>query len=294
MEFIRYPKIHRLGKEETDGILEGICVIQEKVDGANVSIWLDKGDLRCASRSQEITEGFNGFVDYVKTNPLIRKYLDSHPERRLYGEWLVKHSISYYETAYKKFYLFDVTESADGIDGPEIFLLQDLVEVIAKEIEVEYPQIFGIFENPSVEQIKEFVGKTNLGTQGEGVVIKNLEFKNKFAELCYAKIVTENFKESNAIIKHSESYNEVYVMNKYMTLGRVQKIMQKVEATIDGRLGLEHTPRIANTCYHDMLTEEIWEIQVKTHSLNFDVLKRLCTKKAIQIYKDILKINTMF
>lgn len=47
MEFKTYPKIHRLGKEETDGMLDAlekddIIVVQEKIDGANTSIWLDK------------------------------------------------------------------------------------------------------------------------------------------------------------------------------------------------------------------------------------------------------------
>lgn len=38
--FIKYPKIHRLGKEETEGILNALCYIQEKIDGANTSIWI--------------------------------------------------------------------------------------------------------------------------------------------------------------------------------------------------------------------------------------------------------------
>ena len=32
--FRSYGKIHRLGKEETEGILQGFCHVQEKVDGA--------------------------------------------------------------------------------------------------------------------------------------------------------------------------------------------------------------------------------------------------------------------
>lgn len=31
--FKRYPKIHRLGKEENDGILFGECHVEEKIDG---------------------------------------------------------------------------------------------------------------------------------------------------------------------------------------------------------------------------------------------------------------------
>jgi hypothetical protein len=36
--FIKYPKIYRLGKDETIGILTGTCVLSEKLDGANVSV----------------------------------------------------------------------------------------------------------------------------------------------------------------------------------------------------------------------------------------------------------------
>jgi len=38
--FIKYPKIYRLGKEENDDILKQEVVIQEKLDGANTSIWI--------------------------------------------------------------------------------------------------------------------------------------------------------------------------------------------------------------------------------------------------------------
>ena len=70
MNFKKYPKIHRLGKDETLGILDGDCHTQEKIDGANASIWLgDDGDIRCGSRNNDVTEGsFNGLVEYVKNH----------------------------------------------------------------------------------------------------------------------------------------------------------------------------------------------------------------------------------
>ena len=104
-----YGKIHRLGKEETDGILEGSCSIQEKVDGANTSIWLEDGVLKMGSRTRVLgEEEFNGFVPYVKAHAGINLYLQNYPNDRLFGEWLVRHTIAYKETAYKKFYLFDI------------------------------------------------------------------------------------------------------------------------------------------------------------------------------------------
>lgn len=52
--FIKYPKIHRLEKEEVEGILKGECIIQEKIDGANTSIWFDQGKIKVASRNRRM------------------------------------------------------------------------------------------------------------------------------------------------------------------------------------------------------------------------------------------------
>lgn len=294
MSFKRYPKIHRLGKEETEGILIGFCTIQEKIDGANTSIWVDKrGEITCGSRSRELTEGFNGFVDYVKANEGIKKFFNDNPTKRLYGEWLVPHTITNYRpTSYKQFYLFDITEVGDGEEA-EAFLPQGEVQKVAEMYNINYPIIFLEKENPTVEEIMESVGKSALGEVGEGVVIKNLDHIDKFGNHCYGKIVTDKFKESNSVVfggndKHSETYWEMYVVNKYMTLGRIEKIMNKLQPLIDKKLDLEHIPRVTNTAYHDLLTEEIWEISKKVQKLDFKALSRLCNKKAVQIYKDIL------
>lgn len=290
--FKKYPKIHRLGKEETDGILIGECHIEEKIDGANGQIWLDKrGEVVCGSRNRELTEGFNGFVDYVKEHKGINKLLNDHPEYRLYGEWLVRHTISYKETAYQQFYLFDITVAGDGEDN-EDFLPKSEVIRLADEYNILRPEYHGSFTNPSVEQLNNLVGKSVLGDKGEGVVVKNHDYRDKWGNHSYAKIVTQDFKESNAITfggnnKYSDTYWEMWIINKYINSARVKKIMHKLESEI-GKLDLQHTPRISGTVYYDVLTEEIWEISKHAHTINFTSLKRLAMRKIVQVYKDIL------
>lgn len=296
MAFKSYPKIHRLGTEETEGILVGTCTIQEKVDGANVSIWKNEdGSLGMGSRTQDITGGsFNGFCEYVRAHKGINDLLDEFPNFRLYGEWLVRHSIAYNELSYKKFYLFDIYyEITDRDELVNAFMSQEDVYRFGDQYGINVPQLFAVIEHPTIEQIMPYVGQSCLGPKGEGVVIKNPEFINKFGELRYAKIVTENFKEENALLfggnnKHSESYFEVYVMNKYMTPARVQKVMNKITPTIEGQLNMTHTARVINTAYHDLITEEIWEIQKKCPALNFKKLQVLCTRKAAKTYHELL------
>lgn len=295
MNFKRYPKVHRLGKDETEGILEGEVHIEEKIDGANVQIWFENDEMQFGSRSQRITEGFNGFVDYCQRHPGLIQLFKNNPGVRLYGEWLVRHTISYKETNYKQFYLFDVTTRQPLLeeDEREEFWPRMAVRQIAADYNLLTPESHGQFLNPSVEDLMHFVGKSTLGEEGEGIVIKNPMFRDKFGNHNYAKIVTESFKENNGITfggnnKHSDTYWEMWIVNKYMTLARIEKIMHKIQPTIDEKLDLQHTPRVANSAYHDMLTEEIWEISKKVGTVDFKALKRVSMKKAVQIYKDKL------
>ncbi len=287
--FRKYDKIHRLGKEETDGILKGTCHIEEKVDGANLSIWMDGIQIRIGSRNNDVTEkGFNGACEYVLGHEGINRLLKDFPNYRLYGEWLVKHTIDYKATAYKKFYLFDILDREE-----EIYMTSPAVHEIAEKYGIEHVPYLGLIENPTVEQIKELMGKSKFGDRGEGIVIKRTSWVNQFGDHAYAKIVDESFKEDNGVVfggnnKFSDSYWEMYVVNKYITLARVEKIMNKLQPEIDKRLDLEHIPRVINTVYHDMITEECWEIAQKVKKIDFDVLKRIASKKAVQIYKDIL------
>jgi hypothetical protein len=288
-KFRKYEKIMRMGKDETVGLLTGKIHLMEKIDGANLQVWIEDSIIHIGSRNNDLTfsgNAFNGAVVYINQHEGINRLLKEHPSYRLYGEWLVKHTISYKETCYKKFYLFD-------IHTPEGYMSIDKVIEIAKEYDITYAPYHGVFENPSIEQLQEFVGKTEFGDRGEGIVLKNMEFINEFGDIVYGKIVTESFKEDNGVTfggnnKHSDSYNEMYVVNKYMTLARIKKIMDKIQPLINETLGLSHIPRISGTAYHDMITEEIWEIANKVQSLNFTILKRIANKKAIQIYKDIL------
>lgn len=295
-EYKKYPKIHRLGKEETDGILDGEITVQEKVDGANVSIFWHEGKVRCGTKNRMLPEepeegNFNIFQEAVKANELIQGWLETHQDKILYGEWLVRHTITYPDEAYRKIYLFDVYDRTT-----DSWANQDEVKTVADELGLEYPHIFAKGKLTQ-KQIEEYVGKSNIAPAGEGVVIKHEGFVSKFGDHVYAKVVHEKFKESNAIVfggnnKHSETYWEMYVVNKYCTVGRVQKIMHKIQSELDRRLDMEHTSRVAGTCYHDMITEEAWEIAQKVPELNFRKLQGLAHRKFIQIYKDILN-NTL-
>lgn len=290
--FRKYEKIHRLGKQETDGILDAPVHVQEKIDGANLQVWLEDGVIHVGSRNNDVTDrpdGFNGAVEYVQNHEGIRKLFDLNPNLRLYGEWLVKHTIQYKETAYGKFYLFDIWD-----EEHQKFAETPWVNAVGQDFGIEVPHYYGEMLITDLKQLEELVGKSMLGEKGEGVVIKRADFKNKFGETVYAKLVAQEFMEENAITfggnnKFSDTYRELWAVNKYMTLGRVRKICHKLQSETSERLDMKHIPEVMGRCHHDLFTEEMWEIAAKCSvPFDFKQFQRLAYKKAKQIFVDIL------
>ena len=194
----KWNKIHALHKDEVRDILNGTCIIQEKVDGANVSIWLnDEGEITCGSRTKELglNGGFNGFCDWVRESQAVKDFFNSFPRERLNGEWLVKHTIQYHETEYKKFFLYDITIPETQMNGKEREkrYAQSYVTELANRFGFNQPAIFATLENPKIDEVMEYVGRSAIGIKGEGIVIKNESFVNSFGDSPYAKLVSEAF-----------------------------------------------------------------------------------------------------
>lgn len=291
MSFRKYEKIHRLGKEEVDGITQGAVLVQEKIDGANTSIWIKDGQLHLASRNQQITDGFNGFREYVEKHEGIQKLLIDFDlyGKRLYGEWLVPHTVQYDKEAFKHWYMYDIFTAK----GTGYYHEPAHVTEIADKYDIKHPYNFGMFRNPTEDQLREYVGQSALGQRGEGIVLKNHKFINRFGDRCYAKIVHQDFLEDNAIVfnsnnKQSDAYEEMYIVNKWMQKPRLQKIIQKLQPEINERLDMKHIPRIIHTAYHDMITEEAWEIAKLDRQVDFKKLKGLAMKKAKLLFVEIL------
>ena len=290
MSFREYEKVQRLGKEETDGILDAPVHVQEKIDGANLQAWLEDGVIHVGSRNNDVTfrgDGFNGAVEYIQNHEGIKKFFEDNPTWRLYGEWLVRHTILYSATAYNKFYLFDLHDGEKFLDTMAVY-------GVGSTYSIETPHYYGQMLVTDIEQLKALVGKSMLGVKGEGVVVKRPDFKNKFGDIVYAKLVSQEFMEDNAVAfggnnKYSDTYREMWAVNKYMTLARVQKVINKLESMDPERMDMKHIPKIMGMAYYDLFQEEMWAIAGNcTTPFDFKQFQRLAYKKAKQIFIDIL------
>ena len=99
MEFKKYQHLERFGTTEVKQIELGTCHVFPKLDGTNASVWLDEnGEVQAGSRKRHLSLDFDnaGFYAWVKEQSNILEYLKENPTHRLYGEWLVPHSLKTY------------------------------------------------------------------------------------------------------------------------------------------------------------------------------------------------------
>jgi len=266
----KYTDVTRLGHKSTAGVLTvgDYIVIQEKIDGANASFTITDGELKAFSRNTELSEDnrLGGFYDFVfereddfKAN-LIPDYI-------YFGEWLNQHKITY-EGNMKKFFLFDIYSKSQ-----EKYLDISIVNCEANRLGLNLAPVFYVGKYESFEQLQEYIGKTMLNGKlgdvetGEGIVVKNVDYVDRFGNQMYVKLVTDAFRE---VQKQKQAKNpteymstpEYILAESVATYPRVEKIIYKLRD--ENVIGEEIEPKqfglIFKECnlrtWEDVLKEE--------------------------------------
>lgn len=268
MEFKKYQHVERFGTDATEGILNGTVFIFPKIDGANASVWLDDfGDIAIGSRNRQLKpdDNFRGLRQYVENHKGIRDYLEQYPARRLFGEWLIPHTIKNYRPdAWKHFYVFDVMEN-----GKYLNYFDYAAELIDFGIKFIDPIIS--CENPTAEQIQAQLDKCTFLMQdnlpGEGIVIKNYDFVNKFGNVIWAKIVRPAPITPKIQRKFDADNIESAIVDKFITTEFVAKEFAKI--AVDG-WNSKLIGKFLGTVWHTFITEEIFNILRKFHNPKID------------------------
>ena len=95
---------------------------------------------------------------------------------------------------------------------------------------------------------------------GEGIVIKNYNYKNRFGRVVWAKIVKNEFKAKHAKcdvteIKENKIIEEE-IVNKFVTKALIEKELAKIET--ESGWSSKQIPRLLNTVYYCLVKEESW------------------------------------
>ncbi len=294
MEFRKYQHLERYGTDEVEGIEIGTTYVFPKIDGTNGSIWLSDGEIQAGSRRRHLSlESDNhGFYAWAIRQDNIKKYLLANPTHRLFGEWLVPHSLkTYREDALRKFYVFDVSEDKSPSqvkhegDSLITYMPYNYYAPGLEEFGIDFIIPLAVVENGTEKQFTNqlarnvFLIEDGQGV-GEGIVIKNYSFVNKYGRQTWAKIVTNEFKE-----KHSRSFGptalkgakivELEIAREYVTKSLCEKVHAKI-INDTGSWSSKMIPRLLSSVYHDVITEESWHMikKFKNPTIDFGLLQR--------------------
>lgn len=288
MNFKKYQHIERFGTSEVENIQFGECYIFPKIDGTNASIWLN-GILLCAgsrNRKLSLDKDNAGFFNWVVEQNNIKSFFEHKPKLRLFGEWLVPHSLKTYKTkAWHNFYVFDVMDENDN------YIHYSEYAPILEMYNINYIPPLAIINNPTYEQLIKKLPSNNFLIEdgkgsGEGIVIKRYDYVNKYGRTTWAKIVTSEFKEI-----HSKSMGapksdgkkmiESEIVSTYIT----RSLCEKEYAKIVNESGWQSKfiPKLLNTVWHEFIKEESWNFIKKYHNptINYKTLQYL-TYEAIK------------
>ena len=282
MFFEKYQHIERIDSAETSGLLDGICHIFPKIDGTNGQIWWDDG-IKAGSRNRILTLDYDnaGFYNAAIGDRRYDYFFTKYRNLRLYGEWLVPHTLkTYRDDAWRKFYVFDV------MDG-EKYLPYEEYKPLLDECGIDYIVPICLVENPTENYLYElldknqFLIKDNEGV-GEGIVIKNYNFVNRFGRTTWGKIVRTEFKEKlvkemgvpRAVMKQGP---EQAICEKYVTETLIDKELAKIKLENDGFWDSKLIPKLFGVVYYSLVTEEIWNMikTFKSPTIDFKRLNKL-------------------
>jgi hypothetical protein len=311
--FHSYEKVERLEKSECDGILAGTCAVFEKLDGANAQIsWDEKNEEICffsrnrllghITKESKLTEcdEFRGFAKWVMEHfDALKSYFLSYPNVTLMGEWLVKHSISYGDEYWNNFYIFDIYNRATNTYIP--YVLSGIMPDVWNDLmSLQFTLIpcDDVLYNPTKEMLQEYLKSPSMCKSAirEGIVIKNYSFINKYGRTPYAKLLSTHFNEvktKKQAIQLAPDAIELAIVDKYCTYYRVEKLCNKIKTNDSIELEMSHIPRVINTVWYDIITEDMNDIlkKFKDPTINFKVLKKLVFEKAKEYYITLLERN---
>ena len=297
MEFKKYQHIEKLGTSEVEGILDGKVYLFYKIDGTNSCIFL-KGDneLGFGSRNRELSldNDNGGFANAITNNgELYNKllsYLKENPNYIIYGEWLIPHTIKRYnKDAWKKFYVFDVL----NIETHNYLTFEEYSKDI-QNLNLDVIPPIEVLPSPTIDLIKEKLNNTGnyliKDGLGEGIVIKNYNYKNKYGRTIWAKVLTEEFTQNKKRIRQQNHENkeleqiEYNIVKKYLTVDFIQKEFEKFKLEKNG-FSSSNIFEFLNRTFTEFFRDN-WELilkKFKSPTINFKLLRKIVDDKIKEV-----------
>lgn len=128
----------------------------------------------------------------------------------------------------------------------------------------------------------------NNGETGEGIVIHNVGFQNKYGRTVFAKIVRKEYKQRKYTPDINKQTVEEAIVEKFCTEAFIEKEYQKLVDQMGG-WGSKYIGRLLGTVYHTFVKEECWNFIKAFHypTVDFSFLNRLVVDKVKEVKNEL-------
>lgn len=300
-KYKKYQHVEKLGSTEVEGIEIGYCYIFPKIDGTNSHLWMDEdGKLQCGSRNRVLSldKDNAGFMEWATTNPRIITVMQAlyckWPGCHVYGEWLVPHTLKTYKAdAWRRFYIFDIVKKDGTYVKYEKY--KDILDRCGYE---DYIVPLRIIKNPKPENFYQCLDENKYLINddagiGEGIVIKNYDFTNKFGRQTWAKLVTSDFKQKHiktmgAPVSSGTAYVEESIVDDFLTVDIIEKVYANIVNECDG-WSSKYIARLLSTVFYDLVREHSWDFvkKYKQPIINYKTLNRFVIHKIKEVKEEL-------
>lgn len=309
MEMQKYKHVERLSSPEVEGLLDGPITWSPKLDGTNASLrWDTKNNCIAAfSRTRRLSAekdnaGFYSWAnsDYLEAR-LLRNFCFHNPNLILYGEFLgrtkfIGHIKDYNQDAFNALWLFDVYDTEKECYLPEGEWRHALDIAYSGSSYRDRPFPWYVPYYPMLEPTMELIEKVastnkflldDSPTIGEGIVIRRLDFRNKWGNYEIGKYVRSEYQQSKSKPKQPPIAGEVEksIVAEFVTDAEISKTLAKVLLMNDQN---EFNPKdgktigmTLNLVFNDAILDEMKSIlkKFKNPTINFRTLQNLCNQR---------------
>ena len=314
--FVRYQHVERIDADETDGLLDGVCHIFPKMDGSNMCAYSEDGEVRTMSRNKEI-QSPEPFAVFVENHPEIGRFLKDFPGLRLYGEWMVPHTVrSYRPETWNRWFVFDVTAEDPGAayswgDGRELrcdgrqYIPYEEYAPILDAYGIEYIPPLAVLDRPGLKDLERLADEENTWMVaegagcGEGVVVKRYGFVNRYGRTNWAKVLNRSFcvfKVASRGNRYEEKHDRTSSTEHEMALRYVtQDLVDKEYARIlaDAETKKVVPGQLLGTVWHCVVTECMWDAvkRYKSPTVDFKTLRRECELRTKMLRPEVFGLR---
>jgi len=291
-----YPKVYNLGHRAIKDILEDYVIVQEKVDGSQISFgrYIDENGepfLRIRSKGAELNllapEGmFKRAVETIESLALNLKIGWTYR-----GEYLNKpkhNALAYDRVPENNIILFDITVGQEEYAVPEILFEE------GKRLGLEVVPTVYQGKVTDIELFRSFLDRVSVlgGQKIEGVVVKNYSRFSPDGKAMFGKFVSESFKEVHRAEWKDSNPRQGDILERLIAMYRTPARWQKAVQHLNESGVLENSPKdiglLLPEISRDLQLEEEVEIMAKLFNWAWPHIRRGVTAGFPEWYKEEL------